>query len=271
MELLTGSTGLFEAIGRLRAAAPDALTNFFVTPKQAAAWMERGTLSIRERDGSVLVLRRDRGVHRVYHAAVDFGELSRALASLTAGWRGVLTADLVGRPEETARVAEIYRLHGFEHYTSLVRMVRLTDGPSSDALDSTVVFAARHDVPTLCDFFDRVLDPLRDQVPEAEEIEAAVARTNILIERHGEDVGGALYFETTGLTSMLRYWYVDPRFHGLGIGGRLMRKYIELCRGTRRIVLWVVSGNADAIAKYRHYGFREDNLIDRIVVFRGKP
>lgn len=271
MELLTQGAEVFEAIGRLRAATPDALTNFFVTPKQATAWMERGTLSIREGNGSILALRRGRGVHHVYHVAESAAELSAALGWLTASWRGVLVADLVGHSEETARGAEIYGLHGFEHYTSLVRMVRLTDGSSRHSAASTARFAGPDDVPAVRDFFERTLDPLRDQIPELEEIQVAVTRRNILIECHGEHVGGALYFETTGLTSMLRYWYVDQSIHGQGFGGRLMRKYIELCRGIRRIVLWVACENAEAIAKYRHYGFCEDKLMDRIVIFRGKP
>jgi len=271
MQLLTRSAELFEAIDRLRAVAPFLLTNFFVTPKQAAAWTGRGTLSIMGGNGSILALRRDRDVHHVYHVAAGTRELSHALAVLTAGWRGVLVTDLVGHSEETARVAEIYHAHGFEHHTSLVRMVRVMPGLSSRAVGSTVIFADRDDVPAVRDLFDRMLDPLRDQIPEPEEIEAAVARRSILIERRGEAVGGALYFETTGLTSILRYWYVDRRFRGQGIGGRLIRKYIELCRGVRRIVLWVVGENADATAKYRHYGFCEDNLMDRILVLKGKP
>jgi RimJ/RimL family protein N-acetyltransferase len=32
----------------------------------------------------------------------------------------------------------------------------------------------------------------------------------------------------------------------------------------------VVSNNADAIAKYEHYGFRREKLIDRIMIRRGE-
>jgi len=265
---------LFETIGELRATEPGLLSNFFASPGQVSSWMDRSAnaLSVVEGDRSILILRRDRGFQRLYHVAAGAHQLSAALASITADQHHVMVTDIVGTPEQVARIAEIHREHGFTDHTTLMRMACMTDGLPAGAEEPASHFAESEDVPAIRALFDQVLDPLRDQIPEAEEIEAAVARRSVLIDRRAGAAGGVLYFETTGLTSVLRYWYVDLNFHGQRIGGTLMRNYLGLCRcaGVARIVAWVVRDNADAIAKYRHYGFREDRLVDCILVSRGK-
>src|SRR5207248_2912846 len=109
-------------------------------------------------------------------------------------------------------------------------------------------------------------DPYRDRIPHDNELAELVTGRKILLIRRGAAVGGVLIFETTGLTSHLRYWYVNQRFRDQGIGARLMRTFLRVSSGGRRILLWVVSGNADAIAKYRHYGFQAESLVDWIMI-----
>ena len=45
-----------------------------------------------------------------------------------------------------------------------------------------------------------------------------------------------------------------------------MRTYLRGHSSTARFLLWVVGVNADAIAKYEHYGFRRENLFDQIMI-----
>jgi len=46
----------------------------------------------------------------------------------------------------------------------------------------------------------------------------------------------------------------------------MMRRFLMQVAGSRRISLWVFSNNADAIAKYEHYGFHREKLVDRIML-----
>jgi putative acetyltransferase len=51
---------------------------------------------------------------------------------------------------------------------------------------------------------------------------------------------------------------VDPRYHGKGVGSRLMRAMIDLCdnwAAIERIELTVFTDNPAAIALYRKFGF----------------
>ena len=60
------------------------------------------------------------------------------------------------------------------------------------------------------------------------------------------------------------YFAVTPNDAIFALVWRLFRS----STGAKRAILWVVRDNADAIAKYRHYGFREDTLVDRIMIRR---
>jgi len=124
------------------------------------------------------------------------------------------------------------------------------------------------DTAAVSAFLEGLLDPYRDAIPDEAEIREAAERGNLLLVRRGESLGGILWFETTGISSHLRYWYVHDGFRGQGIGAHLMRQFLHLCRQCRRVIAWVAKENADAIAKYCHYGFRPDTIVDHILIRR---
>ena len=49
-----------------------------------------------------------------------------------------------------------------------------------------------------------------------------------------------------------------------------MHAFLARCTTSRRVVLWVIADNVDAISKYGHYGFSEDGMIDNIMVSQPK-
>ena len=163
-------------------------------------------------------------------------------------------------------LAAVYRAHGFRDYMTLVRMVRM-GAPALDGDDAEV--ATADDVPAIGSFLDGILDRYYDQIPEPGEVLDAVQAGNLLVVRRGGEVGGVLWSETTGLTTHLRYWYVHPQFVNQGIGARLIRTYFRRAAACRRFILWVIANNADSIARYEHYGFRRENLVDRIMMKAG--
>ncbi len=261
---------LLDALERVRGAGAAPVTNWFATPERIDYWIGRDSLSLLQGERELLILRRDRGFHRIYHSAADLGALSAVLrnASAEPAINGVLAADLIGRPQEVDRVAGIYRENGFADHNFLVRMIRLAAPEEAVESEPGVAFAGPADVAPAADFLDRLLDPYTDQIPDEDEIRDAAARGNLILVRRGESVAGLLLFETVGITSHLRYWYVDGAARNQGIGARLIRQFFRLSSGSKRWILWVASGNSDAIAKYRHYGFQPETLVDRIMIRR---
>ena len=262
-----------EAVQRVKEAARLPVTNWFAGETQLDQWSAAGALTCVESEGAVLLFRRDRDFHNLYYVATDVDALGPALALRhVAGLTpSVFTAEIVGRPADVPAVVAVFQAHGFQLHVALTRMGRLcTADDAALAFDPEVSFAGDGDRDAVQSFLEDVLDPYRDRIPDADELAELIAARNILLIRRGAAVGGVLIFETTGLTSHLRYWYVNQRFRDKGIGARLIRTFLHLSSGGRRIILWVVSGNADAIAKYRHYGFQPESLVDWIMIDKGE-
>lgn len=271
MRPVTDAAQLFSAIEQVRQGASGYTSNFFATPEKARGWVQRGVLSFVPGEESLMIFRRDRDFHHLYHAAADSEALGSALAEVKKwdGFGGALAADLVGHERDLCTIAEVYGAQGFSEYTSLFRMVRLCQPVRHDNFeDRQVGFAEPTDASAILAFMERLLDRFAEQIPTLEDIQADIAGNHIMTVRHGVELGGLLIFETAGLTSTLRYWLVDGRYRDQGIGARLIKTLFHLCRSGKRIVLWVMGDNADAIAKYTHYGFQADGLVDRIMIMK---
>lgn len=264
---LAEGSELRSALQSVRAEATELVINYYAGAEQEQKWALNRALSQIRTPKCLLLFRSDRDFEHLYHVAASRADLAEALAWLDPTPSRPIVTDLVGRIEDVEPIAEIYRENGFEDYVELVRMVRPRGSPV-DATDAAVDYAQLADLPLIMAFLDRHLDPFRDQIPEAEEVESAIARHSIFIDRCDGDPGGLLFFEDTGRTSTIRYWYVDNRCSGRGVGGRLMRTYLREHPSTARFLLWVVSNNAGAIGKYEHYGFRREEMIDRIMIRR---
>jgi ribosomal protein S18 acetylase RimI-like enzyme len=261
---------LMEALERVRRAGGAPFTNWFAAPERVDNWIGRHSLSCVPGERALLILRRDGAFQRVYHSAADLAALSAVLRSADTELAApvVLTADLIGRLPDLEPVAAVYRENGFADHNCLVRMIRLAAPQEVAESEPDVEFAEAADVSAIAAFLGRLLDPYSDQIPDEDELREAAARRNLILVRRGGSVGGMLLFEPMGLTSHLRYWYVDDTARNQGIGARLIRRFFRLSSGSKRLILWVVRDNAEAIAKYRHYGFQPETLVDRIMIRR---
>ncbi len=259
---------LDDAIARVRQRGAAWSSNLFASREELANWIERGGVCLSANEASVLVPRQDRDFCRVYHVSADPESLGGQLELLN-GKGGPFVADLVGQPNHIRSAAGVYAAHGFERYRCLFRMSRPgSTAYSSHTSDASVEIATADDAPQVLAFLERLLDPYVDQIPEETDLRCAAARRNILMTRGAGSPSGVLVFEKTCSTASLRYWYVAPEAQGRGTGAQLIKTFFRLCGDVRRIVLWVAGGNEDSIAKYRHYGFVRDGLMDQIMLRR---
>jgi GNAT superfamily N-acetyltransferase len=256
------------ALKRLKTGATAFTTTCFATSVQIGEWAESGALSSISTSGAFLLLRRSRRVIHLSHVAVDQQSLREALLlldELTVA--EPVVADLVGRPADVEQITNSYAIQGFSSYRELVRMTRIGSVGEDRTLPEMDVHRAVHsEAVVVLAFLERLLDPLAEQIPSLEDMESAADRGQILVVANGNAVEGVLIFQTIGVSTTLRYWFVEPRARSRGIGAALMRSFLVQVAESRRIVLWVFSDNSDGIAKYEHYGFRRDNLVDRIML-----
>jgi GNAT superfamily N-acetyltransferase len=253
---------------RLKTGATAFTTTCFATPIQIGEWAQRGVLSSISTPGAFLLLRKSRHVIHLSHVAADYQSLSEALLLLDElTMVEPIVADLVGQPADVEQIANSYALRGFSSYRELTRMTRIGRVSDERTLPEMAVHRAVHsEAAGVLAFLERLLDPLAEQIPELEDMESAADRGQILVAANGNAIEGVLIFQTIGFSTTLRYWFVEPRARSRGIGAVLMRSFLMQVAGSRRIVLWVFIDNADGITKYEHYGFRRENLVDRIML-----
>jgi GNAT superfamily N-acetyltransferase len=80
-----------------------------------------------------------------------------------------------------------------------------------------------------------------------------------IAERNGQLAGCIAIVAADEFTAQLRWFLVDPKFQGQGIGKTLVREAVSFCReaGYRSIILWTVSALVGAARLYQSVGFRK--------------
>lgn len=267
MKVLESWQEYLEAFGAVKDTASNFSTSFYVNSEQVQTWIRRRSLYVVNAPGCLLVLRKDGNFHHLAHVAADRPSLCRALAAFAGVWTGPLVTDLIGSPEEIPCLAEPYRQCGFTPHRSLVRMSRIGGGdPASSSREPGVTLVPAVAAPKVASFLVPLLDPWTEQVPDLADLEAWCRGGRVLAVEHGNNLSGILAFEVHGLSAVLRYWFVNPENKNQGVGSKLIRTFLDHCKDCRRVTLWVISDNSDSIAKYQHYGFSQDRLMDQVLV-----
>ena len=85
--------------------------------------------------------------------------------------------------------------------------------------------------PLLKSSFDR----FADQLPANHEMKDAIEKRQVLVVRHEKTLAAALFFETQGFTSTVRFWVVAEAFRAHRFGSGLIRHYFASHAAVRRL------------------------------------
>jgi len=110
-------------------------------------------------------------------------------------------------------------------------------------------------------------DEQTEQIPYDEELEDYARQSHVLVCEKQDQMAGFLIYELNASTLYLRYWFALPDFRDRKVGSRLLRRFFEEGKDTKRQLLWVIRTNENAIKRYKHYGFKEENMYDYIMQY----
>ena len=256
-------------IGAVKTDAREFGTNFFLPDAAIELAIRAGSFFALEAAGVAFFLEREPLFDRVYYSAADTRCLAGGLSRLGMPDSGALVTDIVGRPEDTAPWVQPFEAAGFSPYTRFLRMQRIFSGTLPQAgPDPEIEVARESDAQAILDAIGENFDAYAEHIPTIQEIRTAASLGTILLARDAGRVAAILYYDHSGLTSMLRYWLVLPEYRSLGLGDKLMRRYFQDCAGCRRSVLWVRETNRRAVPIYRWYGYQPDSTVDTILIKR---
>jgi ribosomal protein S18 acetylase RimI-like enzyme len=243
------------------------ITNFFIDEERCNLLIKNNLLSIVNDEKCTFILHQDHDFYHIYFIATNNAELGESLKKLIQQFPEIIfVADIIGAPSLTEPLSSLFESVGFHKSVLLNRMSRIINPDQIQTLDPRVQYATLEQSGQLHDLLEENFDKYSEQLPLLEEIEAWVKDKKILVVVEQQKIAGFVIFEITGLRSYLRYWFTHPNRRNQKIGSALLRRFFHECRDTKRQLFWVINNNENAIAKYKHYGFEEEQMFDQTMV-----
>lgn len=269
MKLIATSDEVFSVIGEAKRSSTCFVTNLFPDQRKLEAWIQRKQLFEISRGPVALLLRKDLDFHHILFAAAEPAALRDALRLLPHMETAV--TDLIGRVTDVDKLASCFEVAGFRKHNTLQRLAWLRNPASSSAPDPAVVCAVSDDIPAILAALHGNFDRFAEQIPPLEELQTAVDQKQILVIRNGPALAGFLYFESKAQAGIVRYWFTSESNRRQGVGAKLMKTFFSQCPGAVRLMLWVITTNANAINIYSHYGFKPDGLVALVMIKQTAP
>ncbi|MDE7382172.1 MAG: GNAT family N-acetyltransferase [Muribaculaceae bacterium] len=151
---------------------------------------------------------------------------------------------------------------------TLRRMSRYSSAYKRRTENNRTVKATHEDITDLKYLFSSHFDPLSERIPDSEELNRLIDNDGIYIIRDEDKIIGMVVYERSGVNIHLRYWWVDSSYRNMRVGGELLEQYFKAGEDCKCQFLWVFKDNANAIDKYKHYGFEFDGVRDEIFIYK---
>ena len=241
------------------------VTNFFLDPFKHAVWITKGDCYTEIVGDTLFVIRTDKGFWNVFYSSFNNETLSSDIKSLIAKYpEQTIMFDIVGREVQCKPIVDILKELGFKEATSLVRMNRMAE-PFDYVSDDSIRKAYDTDIPHISNLLHEYFNPQNEQIPYDDELIDYANQGHVLVCEENGRMAGFLIYELSNTTLYLRYWFTHPDFRDKKVGSRLLRKFFDEGKDTKRQLLWVIRTNENAIKRYRHYGFKEENMYDYVL------
>lgn len=265
MQQVTSLEQLQVLSAEIRAKRQGFLTNFYLDEEKHNVWIAKGDCYVANLGNTLFIIKKNATFWNVFYCSTTTEQLSCDLQQFTSQHpQQTLVFDVVGREAQCLPVIDMFSQNGFKLATSLVRMSRMTESMAY-LPDNSVRKVKKTEVTQIHALLHQYFDEKTEQIPYLEELEKYADQGLVLVcEEQGEIVGFLIY-ELNATTLYLRYWFALPAFRDKKVGSRLLRRFFEEGKATKRQLFWVIRTNENAIKRYKHYGFQEENLYDFVM------
>lgn len=240
------------------------ITNFYLDEFKHSIWIQKGDFFYDVIGDTLFFVRKSDLFCNLFYSSTSIDVLCEDLRHFNLKYPKLVTMiDIVGRDLQCGQMISALQQLDFSEATSLVRMTRITE-PMEYIEDSSVSQASHSEVLAIYDLLHQFFDETTEQIPYLEELEEYAKQKHILACHEDGQLAGFLIYEMNATTLYLRYWFTHPDFRDRKVGSRLLRRFFEEGKDTKRQLFWVIRSNENAIKRYRHYGFKEENMFDFI-------
>lgn len=241
------------------------VTNFYLDEFKHGIWINKGVLFYEWINDTLFFIKCSDEFWSVFYNSTDWGELKADLKGFSKHYGDTqLCFDIVGRDTQCETMRMLFEELGYHELTSLVRMTRINE-PMEYSADNTICRATKSDLETVNGFLHTFFDEKTEQIPYWEELVEYVTQGHVFVYRDNGKVAGFLIYEINATTLYLRYWFTYPDYRDKKVGSKLLRRFFDEGKETKRQMFWVIRSNENAIKRYRHYGFKEENMFDFVM------
>lgn len=267
MESVKSIEQLQQQSTEIRALRKGFLTNFFLDPMKHGMWIAKGDCYFERKGNTLFIAKRSPSFWNVFYCSTTIDEFGNDLSDFMAEHSGeTMMFDIVGRDLQCQPVVELFQSKGCQEATSLVRMTRMTT-PMEYTADSSIRKATEKDIAEISRLLHTHFDEQTEQIPYDEELLDYARQGHVLVCEEDAKMAGFLIYELNATTLYLRYWFTHPDYRDRKVGSRLLRRFFEEGKDTKRQLFWVIRTNENAIKRYRHYGFSEENMLDFVMKY----
>lgn len=252
----------------VRAKRQGFLTNFYFDDDKHSLWIEKGVCGYEWVSDTLFVVKKSETFWNVFYCTTNMEVFSFDLLEFKYRHPEVIMMfDIVGRDSQCVPLVRLFEELGFMEATSLVRMTRMTE-PMDYVSDSSIRQARTDEATIIHQLLHQFFNEKTEQIPFVEELERYVKEEHVLVCEESGNLVGFLIYEINATTIYLRYWFILPDFRDKKVGSRLLRRFFEEGKSTKRQLFWVIRNNENAIKRYKHYGFAEENMYDFVMQSR---
>jgi len=265
MKLIESPLFVLEQTDAMKFAHRKLLTNYYFNKENTEYWVGKGLFYYEKIGDTLFFYKKEYDFYHLFYISPSSEDLGKGLTQLSSR-SDIIVADVLTKQKEISPILNAFLANKFFQYRSLVRMSRVKGVDIQNAVfHEHVRFASKGDEERIHNILDNNFDRYAEQIPNIDELGREIEIKNIIMVERDGVIAGLLHLNLSGLTSHLRRWFVNPDYRDQHVGSMLMRSYFSLSYQASRFILWVIIANDNAIKRYMHYGYIEDDLTDIIL------
>lgn len=258
---------ILQLVAEIRSLKLGVITNFFADPVKHRLWIKKGDCFTERVNNTLFIIKKSLSFWNVFYCSTTLDAFGNDLEEFQAKYSTTtMVFDIVGREKQCQPLVELFKAKGCKEATLLVRMTKMTEPMDYKQCD-TVRYASEKDLPLVSRYLHTYFDERTEQIPYDEELVDYTRHGHTFICEEDGQPAGFLIFELNATTLYLRYWFTHPNYRDRKVGSRLLRRFFEEGVKTKRQLFWVVKSNENAIKRYKHYGFNEENMYDFVMQY----
>lgn len=266
METLKSIEQIQGLIVEIRNLRKGYLTNFYLDSFKHQVWINSGDFKFLKIGETLFFARTSDDFCNLFYCSTTIKELTEAFRQLEQQYPELVKmVDVVGSDVQCQPIKDMLESHGYSIYRQLVRMSRITPKDTENINNPHIYFATLDDAKKVRELLFQYFDARCEQIPYQEELSEYAKNNRILVYKEDVEIIGFVVFESNRSTHYLRYWFVHPEHRDKKIGSILLNTFFNEGQNTRRQLFWVITDNENAIKRYRHYGYTEENLYDIVM------